>query len=103
MHNSKPVAVPFEHFHPEFICCFSSCHVKQGAKMIGIVRLIITILSITLYVENAFNSIGGFANFSLQVVGISYLILLLIGVKTNNRIYLLPYIVLEVSLSFIIS
>jgi len=77
------------------MCCCGSTHVKKGAKIIGIIHLILSIVSILNYLISPTAFGGKIAVLILSSLTIVPIITLLIGVKKENHRYLIPYLILE--------
>ena len=87
---------PFDPFQPRFMCCCGSTHVKKGTKIIGIIRLILTILSTVAYLGYPVELSNKIFIVVILIIIASFIILLLVGIKKENHRYLLPYLILEV-------
>ena len=96
MENNELLDTKFNSFQPRFMCCCGSTHVKKGAKIIGIIHLILSIVSILNYLISPTAFGGKIAVLILSSLTIVPIITLLIGVKKENHRYLIPYLILEV-------
>ena len=95
---SNPQMTNFDPFQSRFMYCFGYCHVKKGAKAIGVVRLIFVIVYLILsFMGKPLERFTVFINISIYTLIIIIVILLLIGINNESRSYMLPYIILEVS------
>uniref|UniRef100_A0AC34GTN6 MARVEL domain-containing protein n=1 Tax=Panagrolaimus sp. ES5 TaxID=591445 RepID=A0AC34GTN6_9BILA len=98
-----PSKVPFEHYAPQYRCCCDSVHVRQGAKIIGVIQAVLDVVAlITILSSHPLNSAWTMYEIASVFGDIIVLALLWVAIKKENPRFLLPYLVYE-SIMIIVS
>ena len=93
----------FYPYQSRFMCCCGTLHAKEGAIVIGFVRLTFTITSVITFLGYSTELSDTIILLAASLVIICFIILLMVGIRKEKPVCVIPYMVLEVRFLIIIS
>ena len=102
MQKYETLNIPTDRYYPEPRCCCGFIRARDGAAMIGMIQLVLGVLFAVSIILFKTDSIEKLVENSLDMVELAVVVIMLCGLKREDYLFLIPYLVFEVCFFFLL-